>query len=183
MLTAAFDDDPAWLAVGPRSARLRRRVMDLSHWGELAVAGRFDGHMRVAQRGSALEGLALTYAPGRYPTPWMSEAYYLPALAIAGLPASVRSLRADSIIEAAHPRRPHLYLSLLAVAPEAQRTGVGGALLGWVFEQAERLELPVYLEATKAINVPYYEGHGFTVTGEAGLPGGARAWFMWRERT
>jgi len=181
LLTDAFLDDPAWVAVGPTSRRRRRWALRLFHWGELAEAWRFGGVLLGAGRDGELEGIAVTYDSTRYPAPSVANAYYLPGYVAAGPRATLRNMRADAVFERAHPQVAHLYLSLLAVAPAAQRTGVGARLLEVVFAEAARRELPVYLETTTPENVPYYTGHGFGVTGEAELPGGARTWFMWRE--
>ena len=45
------------------------------------------------------------------------------------------------------------------------------------------VDVPVYLEASAARNVPLYERHGFRLTGEpVTLPDGPTVWPMWRDQ-
>jgi GNAT superfamily N-acetyltransferase len=64
------------------------------------------------------------------------------------------------------PPEPHWYLNLLATHPDWQRQGLGGVLMGVVFEQAEAAGLPCYLETETEANVAYYRHHGFEVRSE-----------------
>jgi GNAT superfamily N-acetyltransferase len=85
-------------------------------------------------------------------------------------------------VDAAHPAEPHFYLNVLGVVPEAQGSGIGSRLLAPMLERCDREGVPAYLESSKARNVPFYERHGFRVTGEVTMPlGGPRLWLMWRE--
>jgi len=65
---------------------------------------------------------------------------------------------------------PHWYLWVLGVDPPRQGHGVGSALLRPVLSLADQDGLPCYLETDKAINVPFYQGHGFQVVVEGDLP-------------
>ena len=47
--------------------------------------------------------------------------------------------------------RPHWYLEMCAVHPDYQGKGVGKALLDWGLAQADRNNLPVYLEASHEV--------------------------------
>ena len=85
-------------------------------------------------------------------------------------------------IDRAHPQEPHFYLNVLGVAPEAQGTGLGSRLLAPMLERCDREGVPAYLESSKQRNVPFYERHGFRVTGDVDMPlGGPRLWLMWRD--
>ena len=47
--------------------------------------------------------------------------------------------------------------------------------------RCDAARLPAYLESSKERNVPFYERHGFRVTGELTIPGGGPTlWLMWR---
>ena len=51
-----------------------------------------------------------------------------------------------------------------------------------VLERCDDEGVPAYLESSKEKNVPYYERHGFRVTGELRLPkDGPPLWAMWRD--
>lgn len=67
----------------------------------------------------------------------------------------------------AHPRFAHWYLPWLAVRPERQGAGLGGALLREGLERVDADGLPAYLETPNPRTIPLYERHGFTVTAVA----------------
>ncbi|CEJ80261.1 hypothetical protein VHEMI00457 [[Torrubiella] hemipterigena] len=60
--------------------------------------------------------------------------------------------------------KPLLYLSLLATHPDHQGRGAGHMILKWGEEEAARLGLTSYLEATAA-GRPLYEKHGYVSQG------------------
>ncbi|BGP56302.1 hypothetical protein JCM8202_005846 [Rhodotorula sphaerocarpa] len=64
---------------------------------------------------------------------------------------------------------PHFYLSSLAVAPEAQGTGVGTALLRRICERAEELEVDVHVKSSRE-GLSLYRRFGFEPAGEALRP-------------
>jgi predicted N-acetyltransferase YhbS len=70
---------------------------------------------------------------------------------------------------------------MLTVAPAAQRTGVGRALLATALARAEQLGVPTYLDTAKADNLPYYGSFGFEQIGQTTLPRGAPLWWMLHE--
>lgn len=64
------------------------------------------------------------------------------------------------------PAEPHWYLNMLATHPDWQRQGLGGELMGIVFEIADAEGLPCYLETETEVNVAYYRRHGFDIRTE-----------------
>jgi GNAT superfamily N-acetyltransferase len=70
-------------------------------------------------------------------------------------------------MEAAHPSYPHWYLPWLAVHPSRQGSGLGGELLAACLARVDADRLPAYLETPNPRTVPFYERHGFAVTGKA----------------
>lgn len=181
VLTEAFLDDPAWLALGPDRERQRRLVLRAYHGLVLREALRHGGPSWCALRDGVPDGVAVTFADGEaYPPPW-ATLFEAPAFLLAGPAPSLRGARLDATLKHSHPHEPHVYLWFLAAHPRAQRQGVGRALMARVLDEAQRRERPVYLETTKPDNLPYYGSFGFRVIGEAPLPRGARVWFMWRD--
>ncbi|MFJ7069247.1 GNAT family N-acetyltransferase [Streptomyces sp. NPDC101115] len=80
------------------------------------------------------------------------------------------------------PREPHWSLALIGAAPAAQGKGQGAALLRSGLAQADAAGQAVYLESSKAANIPVYEHFGFAVREEFALPGGGPVlWGMWRD--
>ena len=86
--------------------------------------------------------------------------------------ALLRLLRLGDVVDAAHARacggRPHLYLSVIGVDPLLQGRGYATALVAPRLAEADERGLLVYLESSKAENVPIYEHMGFTVVAVCG---------------
>jgi GNAT superfamily N-acetyltransferase len=80
-----------------------------------------------------------------------------------------------------HPHEPHYYLQFIGARQQNQGQGVGSALLKQGTRLCDEVQMPAYLESSNALNVPLYQRHGFEVIFEGDIPGGPRAWFMWRE--
>ena len=78
------------------------------------------------------------------------------------------------------PEEPHLHLGPIGVAPQAQRQGVGTALMRCYLEHLRAEKLPGYLETDKPENLEFYEKFGFVVEHEEELIG-TPTWYMWRE--
>ncbi|KAM5442952.1 hypothetical protein MferCBS31731_001825 [Microsporum ferrugineum] len=58
--------------------------------------------------------------------------------------------------------KSHALLNLLAVLPDYQRRGIGGTLLRYGLEEAQKLGVPTWLEASSE-GFPLYRSHGFEV--------------------
>ena len=182
VLADAFLDDPGWLAVGPSRERARLRLLRSFFRVILRETTRHGGPIWCAVRDGEVVGTAVAFADGRaYPPPRATLAEGPPFL-LAGPAPAIRGAWIDAIFKRRHMHEPHLYLWQLAVHPDAQRQGVGRALMGRILEDAEAAESPAYLETTKPENVPYYGSFGFRVVDEADLLRGAHVWFMLRER-
>jgi ribosomal protein S18 acetylase RimI-like enzyme len=98
------------------------------------------------------------------------------------LPRLLRTMRAMTRIELAHPLQEHFYLSVLGTAPDRRRQGIGSALLQPVLELCDAERTPAYLETATEENVGFYARHGFEVQRRLDLPGGAPPlWLLWRE--
>jgi ribosomal protein S18 acetylase RimI-like enzyme len=65
-----------------------------------------------------------------------------------------------------HPREPHWYLPQIGVDPSAQGNGIGAALMQYALARCDKDQALAYLEASKPQNIPFYQRHGFEVTGE-----------------
>jgi GNAT superfamily N-acetyltransferase len=176
-LARAFHDDPVmtWLFGTHPERRLRRLRRYFVH-----EAKRHRAHGEVLTE-DGLHGGAFWDPPGRWRETWGDVLRSVPALLPAIGPRIPRALRGLSIIEAAHPREPHWYLSVLGTEPAAQRRGIGGRLLTPVLDRCDDQGIGAYLESSKEQNLAFYARFGFTVTGELTLPQGPPLWPMWRE--
>jgi ribosomal protein S18 acetylase RimI-like enzyme len=77
------------------------------------------------------------------------------------------------------PEEPHVHLGPIGVAPEAQRQGIGTALMNRYIEHLEQQRMAGYLETDRPENVEFYKKFGFLVQREEQLIG-APTWYMWR---
>ena len=68
---------------------------------------------------------------------------------------------------AAHPVYPHWYLPWFGVKEALQGKGLGGQLMEPCLNIVDASHLPAYLETPNPRTIPFYERHGFQVTGEA----------------
>ena len=68
-------------------------------------------------------------------------------------------------MDAAHPRYPHWYLPWLGVDAKVQGRGLGRTLMTCSLEAVDDSGLPAYLETPNPLTIPFYERHGFRVTG------------------
>jgi GNAT superfamily N-acetyltransferase len=174
----AFLDDPGWVAVGPDRPGHRHSILRRYHRTALNVIDRYGRPIYGAfAEGDRLAGVAATFAAGLYPPPAWTVVRFVPGFLLAGPGPIVRGLRFSAIQEHGHPETEHVYLWFLAVDPAQQRGGIGRALLGRVYEDAQA---PVYLDTANPANVPYYASNGFEEIGKAAGPRGATMWFMRR---
>jgi GNAT superfamily N-acetyltransferase len=181
VLADAFLDDPGWVAVGPRSGRARWKYIYRTCLGAIRVGERWAGpSWCILQAGQPIAVLT-GCAPGLWPTPRLRTLMRVfPGPVLAGPAPLVRSLRAEMIIEAAHPDYEHFLVWMFAVSPAHQRSGHGRRLMREALKRADSEEVPAYLWTGNPANLPYYGSHGFEVIGEAQLPGGVPNWFMQR---
>ena len=70
-------------------------------------------------------------------------------------------------MDTAHPDYPHWYLPWFAVDTALQGRGLGGQLMAPCLEIVDDTHLPAYLETPNPRTIPFYQRHGFEVTGEA----------------
>ena len=178
----AFLDDPGWSAVGPDDpVRLHRYIRRVCR-GVLAVTSRRGGFIWHVERDGDVVGVLAGLDPGQWPPPQLSS---LAAQALgpilAGPAVLIRSFGADAAMHRGHPSDHHLFVWMLTVAPSAQRTGVGRALLSTALARADELGVPTYLDTAKRANLPYYGSFGFEPVGQTSLPRGAPLWFMFRD--
>ena len=177
-LARAFDDDPVMAHLIPRD--VRHHAERLAQFMLLGTTGAVaDGTVYTT---SELSGGAVWRAPGRWKVPTRQLLPDLPALLRSlgrRVPVGLATLQ---LLERHHPTEPHWYLEILGTEPAEQGKGIGAALMAPVLERCDAEGVPAYLESSKERNIPYYERHGFRVTGELDLPkGGPRLWPMWRD--
>jgi ribosomal protein S18 acetylase RimI-like enzyme len=184
VLARAFFDYPIWPWMVP-DAEYRRELMPwfmrLSlRWGLLAA--------EAYTCGSPIRGVAIwEMLPERdaslddpeLEAMWNSLPERMGADGIARFQAMIDTQR--PIREQESAGGPIWYLPWLGVDPEAQRSGIGSALLAHMFARADAARLRCVLETEEQANVAYYERHGFAVAATARLPlDGPEFWTMVR---
>lgn len=122
------------------------------------------------------------YAPyieriGREPAPVGAD--YAAAVAAGRVLLARRDSRLLGVL-VTEPRNDHLLIENVAIAPEAQGTGVGGILIDRAEEEARALglsELRLYTNAKMTENLSYYPRHGFREVGRRREDGFDRVYF------
>jgi GNAT superfamily N-acetyltransferase len=176
VLARAFRDDP-----------VHRWILPSELGWALASDAFFAMVMREALRHQsaftteAHEGAALWVPPYPVPATWRER------LGTAARWYFALGRRAAAVgrelarVERAHPLEPHWYLAVLGTDPRHQRRGVGSALLAPTLARCDADRVPAYLESSKRENMPFYERHGFRVSGELVFRNGPTVWRMQRE--
>ena len=138
-----------------------------------------------APRGSAWTttdtlGGAFWYPPGTLGLTGREQFWEIASLMPHAWSSLGRASRFDKLLQDNHPHEPHWYLNTLSVDPDAQRGGVGTALMAPGLERADAEGAGCYLETQERENVPFYRRFGFEETGEIKLPDSPPLWKMWR---
>lgn len=95
--------------------------------------------------------------------------------------ASAQLLRTFAGLDAHHPSVPHWYLAFIGVEPQAQRSGLGRALLEPALTRADTTKTPCYLETPYPETHAFYKNNGFELTAELHPVAGAPpVWTMTR---
>jgi ribosomal protein S18 acetylase RimI-like enzyme len=68
-------------------------------------------------------------------------------------------------MDTGHPTFPHWYLPWFGVEGARQGRGTGSELLRNCLGFVDQDHLPAYLESPNPRNIPFYQRHGFEVTG------------------
>lgn len=102
-----------------------------------------------------------------------------------GLASLARFMKFSRVKDRLHHKTapgPHWYLLMIGVDPDKQGGGLGRALVNPVLEEADKANLPCYLETAVEQNTKIFSKYGFTTAAEADvLPGELHLWGMTRE--
>jgi ribosomal protein S18 acetylase RimI-like enzyme len=180
LLAEAFRDNPLNVAViGPGEGR---RLRSNLHGMRALLATALGRATVLAARASASgvpDGVLLALAPRRFPLPPPPLRERLRCLAGQGLRVGRRWAQVYEALARVHPVDAHWYLGVLGVAPAAQRSGLGSALLEAWLAGVDRETGAAYLETDRPENLAFYARAGFDVVRELEVLG-ARVWCMRR---
>lgn len=193
ILTSAFLEDPVWgpafpdRASRPQVARRYWRFMvgeALRFSTSRVLSGASGEENESAERGAQapLRAVSVWYPPGEDEISAEAHPAYDALVAdLLGAEAAAALDEAGTRFAAARPERPHAYLTLLGVAPEARGGGHGMALLRAALAEYDLAGIPTYLESSNPVNDARYEKLGYRVHARVELADGTRVRTYWRE--
>ena len=176
VLARAFHDDPAWVWLIPNAVRRARILPVLFRSGFDVTAA------EVWSTAGPVRGAARWLPPGQPDVrvgATLRALLWTPARLGRSTGAFLAYGRSVETLRVEVAGGPHWYLAGLGVDPDAQRRGLGGALLQPGIEGAARAGLPAVLLTNNRANLSFYAAHGFEVVRESETPrGGPAAWAM-----
>ena len=184
VMANAFADAPRYTFLLPDSMQRRSKLPRL--WEAAIRACVHSGgvvHVAYDGSGSDLSGVAIWDLP--YPRrpggPTLLRSGLWTAPVVLGISAWRRRRALRPVLAAIKPHYPCWYLNGIGVAPSAQRTGLGSALINHMLRRIDEEGLPAFLDTSAPGNLGYYERFGFRVTAESTLPNGMPLWGMTRQ--
>jgi ribosomal protein S18 acetylase RimI-like enzyme len=176
-LASAFSTDPVFTWMMPK----RNQVERLRRFFAATLTHALK-HEAVFTS-ERLDGVAVWLPPDKWKVPPGDILGLMPAMLRSFAERTPRALRTLSAIERHHPKHPpHWYLEALGTHRDAQRGGIGSAVIGLMLERCDREGVPAYLESSNEENIPFYRRHGFDVTEEIVLgKDSPPEWGMWRD--
>lgn len=171
----AFLDDPIAIYLFPEE---RARRAGFGAFAQLAM-DQFDG-AGTTYVTDPVTGAAIWQAPSPPPLrPWRQIGLLVRLMRVAGR-GTRRAIRLGETMEKHHLHRPHWYLAILGTDPDHRGRGYGSALMQPILKRCDQEGSIAYLESSKESNIPFYQRHGFEVTGEIQIPDGPKVWPMVR---
>ncbi|QIK63568.1 GNAT family N-acetyltransferase [Leucobacter viscericola] len=181
VLTEAFFDDPVWGPTFPDPEQ--RRAQATEYWTFMADQGlRWNESLVAVGADGAIRALAIWFPPGEDEVAADSHDAYDELVKRILPPEPAQALfDAGDVFGEARPKKPHAYLSLLAVAPEARGNGEGMGLLRLSTARYDAAGLDTYLESSNPGNDARYEREGYLPQGQIKLAGGQLVQTYWRD--
>lgn len=187
VLSAAFADSATFRWIFPDERR-RPDLLRALFTGTIRHVHPPGRGTLVAVVEGRIVGVAAWVPPPRWQPPGWRGLLLMPGLVRAGDRRSLRVFAdrgraVDEALRRVHAAGPHWYLAALGVAPAAQGSGAGSALVRAGLARADSDGVGSYLECEEHL-VDYYAAFGFGVRHECPMPAGAaRQWGMWRAGT
>jgi len=178
VLARAFHDDPIMNWMVPDNEDRQRRLPRFFRATIRYACARVEAELLTED--DRVLGAALWAPPNKWKATTLGGLRSLPAYVWALGPRSKAGAQIVEAMQKHHPPEPHWYLALIGTEPFAQGSGVGSELINTQLARCDQAGEPVYLEASKEANVPYYQKFGFKVISEIKLPDGPSEWGMWR---
>ncbi|MFI6449414.1 GNAT family N-acetyltransferase [Kitasatospora sp. NPDC050543] len=175
-LTSAFFEDPLW---GPAFPDVERRAAQAAAMWRLYVTSALRYPWTLVTPGA--EAAAVMIPPGGTElTPEEEDGLENLLAAIAGPEQAGKIMKICDQLEAAHPREPHFYLTLLGTHTAHRGQGLGMGLLAEGLNRVDALGASAYLESSNPVNTPRYERLGFAARARITTATGHVVTTMWR---
>jgi ribosomal protein S18 acetylase RimI-like enzyme len=97
---------------------------------------------------------------------WLDIKLIFQAIGLSGI---FKAAKREAKIKDVQPDIPRSYLWFIGVNPSVQKSGLGSQLLHEIIDHANFLKLPVYLETSTVVNIPWYQCFGFEIYDELDL--------------
>jgi len=173
-LTMAFAADPTMRWLWPESdAYLRCFPRLVASFG-----GRAFEHPG-AHADDALGGVALWLPPGVAPDGEAVTALFQETIP---QPRCDEALRMLELMDEHEPAEPHWHLAFIGVDASRQGEGLGGHVMQAGVAMCDEQGIPGYLESSNPANIPFYQRHGYEITGEIQVGSSPVLTPMWRPR-
>jgi GNAT superfamily N-acetyltransferase len=185
-LAEAFADDPVvafLLDDGPAPNPVRHQALITALFANRLLGGRAIDEIVVPGDAVDVREAAAVWVPPCGPDDSGPDFAMVGLVNRLVLGAGTMDRRLKSLLpmlEAA-PVTPHWYLAFVGTRASARGRGLASALISTVTKKCDADGVGAYLESSDPANVPFYEHHGFLVTGEAVIVGGPRVPLMWRD--
>jgi GNAT superfamily N-acetyltransferase len=174
--TTAFFHDPLW---GPAFPDEQRRAEQAAVMWRVYVTAALRYPWTLVTPHA--EAAAIWIPPGGIELTSQEADGLEERLAEATDPGTARAVMAvGEQFEAAHPREPFFYLTILGTHADHRGKGLGMGLLAESLARIDALGAPAYLESTNPANLKRYESVGFTARDEIATATGQVVTTMWR---
>ena len=180
VLARAFVDDPFYTYIMPKEGT---RLSQLGWWMTCMTRYGLE-YGQVHTTPEKMTGAAIWLKPERplVDSMRMARMGLIRAPLQLGIRGFVRMMKTANEWEHLHQQEAsrHWYLMILGVDPTAQGQGIGGSLMRPVFEEADQMGVPCYLETMTTENVAFYRKHGFDIVVEGTVGPKLPYWTMRR---
>jgi ribosomal protein S18 acetylase RimI-like enzyme len=88
---------------------------------------------------------------------------------VIGLPNIIKALNREAAIKKLQPKIDMAYIWFIGVDPAAQHSGIGSKMLAQILSLQKGKRLPVFLETSTFMNLPWYKRFGFEIFGKLEL--------------
>jgi ribosomal protein S18 acetylase RimI-like enzyme len=178
LFAVAFSTDPVFDWMARKGSGRTPALERFFHW---LLAERSISYGEVWMTDGAA---AIWLPPGAASSPggFVEQLKLLPLfLRLCGVTRLMRGAALAETMEKNHPHAPHYYLCAIAVTPDFQGQGLGGALLDATLKRVDATGMPAYLENSNPRNTPLYERHGFVTRRNIAPKGCPPMLAMWRK--